>query len=340
MTDIRIAEGTAPSFASRRARRDAERAAELAALDANAIGPSPISAPTPVVAAAAVLEPAAAAPIDLGELIAELAAGPLRFPVAEPAPVHTVRNAATRPAHGRRPSAARAFLSGIAMLAVAGLGVCLALPSFAPSGADAATTGSAVPPVSTAGGQALDLGDTAVAAAGSDPNYVAFSSQSYASVMQQKYAEAGQELDPTYIPTAGAIRWPFSSEVAISAPYGYSKQYAFGWHDGIDFVPGYGVPAHAIMGGVVTWVGAEGELGYSVHIDTKVDGHTIEAIYGHMITGSSKLYPGETVAVGVTVGKTGQTGEATGPHLHLGIMVDGDLTDPYVWLSLHATNKE
>ena len=93
-----------------------------------------------------------------------------------------------------------------------------------------------------------------------------------------------------------------------------------------------------IADGVVIWVGWDGALGYCVRVQHKIAGQTVISIYAHMINDSSELYPGEQIKVGTVVGLTGQTGQATGPHLHLGITVDGQYTDPYVWLTINATN--
>ena len=383
MTDTPIAEIDAARYATRRARRAAERAQELAA------GPSPIGAElvvetTPSSAELLPAAPAAAlpiprvevapavpvpsvpaseaaevrpdpAPIDLGELEVETETTPVpRSRPSRPAtkPHHgAARRTATRriAAQGvtarprrRRRRATRALSSGVAMLCAAGLAVALALPGVGAarttSAAEASTTPTTVAAPVSAGSQSLALADSAAAAAGTTTGRDEFSAMSRADVIRAQYA--GQLYRPTFVPTAGAIRWPFAYSVAISAPYGYSSQYAFGWHDGVDFVPGYGAPVSAIADGVVIWVGWDGALGYCVRIQHEIDGHTVVSIYGHMIDGSSELYPSEQVSVGTVVGLTGQTGQATGPHLHLGLTIDGAYTDPYVWLTINATNAK
>jgi murein DD-endopeptidase MepM/ murein hydrolase activator NlpD len=71
-------------------------------------------------------------------------------------------------------------------------------------------------------------------------------------------------------------------------------------------------------------------------IVSHVDGHEIRAVYEHMQAGSSPLVVGQQVRVGDFVGLVGQTGEATAPHLHLEIDVDGARTDPIPWLKRYA----
>ena len=303
-----------------------------------------VEAESPVLSPVEPDAPAAPAAIDLGELEAETAATPVvaapraRRVAATSVRAPRSRPAAARPRHRRR--AARVLSSGVAMLCAAGLAVALALPGNGlgtTSAADASTASTGtVAATPTSGGQSLALADSAAAAAGTTASRDAFSAMSRADVIRAQYA--GQLYRPTFVPTAGAIRWPFAYSVAVSAPYGYSSSYAFGWHDGVDFVPGYGAPVSAIADGVVIWVGWDGALGYCVRIQHQIDGHTVVSIYGHMIDGSSDLYPSEQISVATVVGLTGQTGEATGPHLHLGLTIDGAYTDPYVWLTENATN--
>jgi murein DD-endopeptidase MepM/ murein hydrolase activator NlpD len=53
---------------------------------------------------------------------------------------------------------------------------------------------------------------------------------------------------------------------------------------------------------------------------------------------SSPLHVGDVVKVGDLVGLVGQTGEAVGPHLHLGIQIDGVLVDPWPWMKANAAS--
>ena len=96
-------------------------------------------------------------------------------------------------------------------------------------------------------------------------------------------------------------------------------------HQGIDFAPGYGTKVSAAIAGTVTLVGYDGELGYTVIIS---DGKHIETVYGHMIPGSAKVSVGDTVTVGQTIGKVGDSGVSTGAHLHFGLKWDGRFIDP------------
>ena len=96
-------------------------------------------------------------------------------------------------------------------------------------------------------------------------------------------------------------------------------------HQGVDFTPGYGSDVHAAIAGTVSKVGYDGELGYSISIR---DGRGMETIYGHMIPGSAKVSVGELVLLNQVIGKVGDSGVSTGPHLHFGIKLYGRYVDP------------
>jgi murein DD-endopeptidase MepM/ murein hydrolase activator NlpD len=49
-------------------------------------------------------------------------------------------------------------------------------------------------------------------------------------------------------------------------------------------------------------------------------------MYFHM--SKIDVKPGQKVSRGSVVGKVGSTGRVTGPHLHFGISVQGELVDP------------
>tara|TARA_R110002124_G_scaffold117983_4_gene275144 strand:+ start:16135 stop:16305 length:171 start_codon:yes stop_codon:yes gene_type:complete len=52
--------------------------------------------------------------------------------------------------------------------------------------------------------------------------------------------------------------------------------------------------------------------------------------------GSPAVAVGQPVTVGQLVGRVGNTGASTGPHLHLEIHLDGKPVDPYAWLTTNA----
>lgn len=97
------------------------------------------------------------------------------------------------------------------------------------------------------------------------------------------------------------------------------------FHQGIDFLPGYGSEIPAVMSGTVTVAEYSGSLGVHVYVD---DGYGMVTMYGHMIDGSIRVNVGDKVTRGQILGQVGNTGVSTGPHLHLAIEWDGVVVNP------------
>ena len=108
-------------------------------------------------------------------------------------------------------------------------------------------------------------------------------------------------------------------------------------------VPGDKAAIFASASGVVTTRDAGDNGHYSttygnvVMITSQVNGHTVRFTYAHMTTGSSALVLGQTVQVGDFIGLVGETGEATGPHLHFEVRIDGNAYDPRGWFGGRKT---
>ncbi|OJX65922.1 MAG: hypothetical protein BGO95_05810 [Micrococcales bacterium 73-13] len=317
----------APVFASRRERRAAERAAEVRA--AEPLGAAPAPAP--------VLE---ASTPDVPMPDASTAEAPPARSVPAPRPRTSHPTEARRPRRPRRRlrSIGRAVVSVGVMAVAAAFAVAVSLPAnVLGSAAPVAASDLSTDPGVVEAKQGLDVADTVIAAE-APRDRDGYASQSFADAERARYQASGQGFAPGFVPTAGAIRWPFDHSVPITSGFGYSDAYG-GFHSGIDFIPGEGAPIGAIADGVVLWIGWDNTgYGYYAKIQFAVDGHQIIAIYGHMIDGSSPMYPGQLVKAGDLVGLTGDTGIAYGAHLHLGIEQDGTLIDPFQWLTEHATD--
>jgi murein DD-endopeptidase MepM/ murein hydrolase activator NlpD len=59
-------------------------------------------------------------------------------------------------------------------------------------------------------------------------------------------------------------------------------------------------------------------------------GHGLVTVYGHQ--SSISVSNGATVQQGQTIGHVGSTGNATGPHLHFEVRVNGVARDPMSFL--------
>ena len=138
---------------------------------------------------------------------------------------------------------------------------------------------------------------------------------------------------------AKMMHWPVPTVRAISSHYGPR------WgtmHRGLDIangsVPIYGQDIVAAADGVViavnasSWYGSGWSYGYGycVIIDHGVDsqGRTIHTMYAHCSAMYARV--GQKVTGGKTViGKAGNSGDVTGPHLHFEVRVNGDRVNPY-----------
>ena len=94
-------------------------------------------------------------------------------------------------------------------------------------------------------------------------------------------------------------------------------------HNGVDFGAETGTAIRAAGTGKVTTAGWSDGYGNYVIID---HGDGLQTLYGHM----SKMLvaKGQTVAQGDVIGRVGETGLATGPHLHFEVREDGVAVDP------------
>lgn len=105
-----------------------------------------------------------------------------------------------------------------------------------------------------------------------------------------------------------------------------SSRYGARWgrtHRGLDIAAPTGTSIKAADGGTVTFSGYKNALGYMVEIN---HGNGLVTRYGHC----SKLLvkKGEKVYKGQEIAKVGNTGNSTGPHLHLEVLKNGVHQNP------------
>ncbi|MBY0274870.1 M23 family metallopeptidase [Candidatus Binatia bacterium] len=97
-------------------------------------------------------------------------------------------------------------------------------------------------------------------------------------------------------------------------------------HQGVDLAAPHGTPVRAMADGKVTFAGWFGQLGRTVRIEHANGSY--ESVYGHFSRIASSVEEGRKVRKGEIIGYVGRTGLATGPHLHLELLVDGEHVDP------------
>lgn len=134
---------------------------------------------------------------------------------------------------------------------------------------------------------------------------------------------------------AGAVLWPngTTTRPAISSPFGprpRPKPGASSDHKGTDFV-GFSV-VRAVADGVVVAAGTPGgwEAG-GTQVWIQHDGFLTRSM--HMVAGSLSVSPNQTVHAGDAIGTMGASGNVTGVHLHLEVVVGGVQIDPVPFLT-------
>jgi murein DD-endopeptidase MepM/ murein hydrolase activator NlpD len=98
-------------------------------------------------------------------------------------------------------------------------------------------------------------------------------------------------------------------------------------HEGVDFSGRYGAPVRTTAAGQVSFVGWHGEYGNTVEID---HGLGLSTRYAHLSKAFVKV--GETVTLNQEIGLVGNSGRATGVHLHYEVRVNGQARNPVNFL--------
>jgi hypothetical protein len=115
-----------------------------------------------------------------------------------------------------------------------------------------------------------------------------------------------------------ALDWPVHAR--ISSPFGPRGD---GFHPGLDLAASFGTPIHAARSGTVVFAGWDDGYGKVVVLR---HGYGVTTWYAHQ--SRIQVHAGERVGPGRVLGRVGQTGEATGPHLHFEVRVRGAAVDP------------
>ncbi|MEU6547247.1 transglycosylase family protein [Streptomyces sp. NPDC046859] len=103
-----------------------------------------------------------------------------------------------------------------------------------------------------------------------------------------------------------------------------------GYHTGVDFPVPTGTSVRSVGSGTVVGAGWEGSFGYQVVI-RHADGRYTQ--YAHLSAISVK--DGQSVGAGQRIGRSGSTGNSTGPHLHFEVRTGpgfGSDVDPVAYL--------
>jgi murein DD-endopeptidase MepM/ murein hydrolase activator NlpD len=99
------------------------------------------------------------------------------------------------------------------------------------------------------------------------------------------------------------------------------------FHPGIDIDAPYGTPVRAAADGDVTGQQMGSGYGRQIVLD---HGHDVVTLYGHL--SAIAVVPGQHVSRGQVIGYVGQTGRATGPHLHYEVRVHKVPVNPHKYM--------
>lgn len=133
------------------------------------------------------------------------------------------------------------------------------------------------------------------------------------------------KIDPSTLPAAvpGVLLVPIAGDTSANITQGYGSTafakngYQGHWHNGVDLRASIGTPVLAAEDGTVAATGNQdaycpkGAYGKFVVINHN---NNLTTLYGHL--SRIIVVKGDTIKRGQVIGYSGQTGYATGPHLH------------------------
>lgn len=127
----------------------------------------------------------------------------------------------------------------------------------------------------------------------------------------------------------------------VTSYYGYRVHPISGeknYHTGVDIGMAQGTEILAGHDGTVTLAGNAGGYGLCVAIEGEAyEGHTLTTKYGHC--SQLLVSVGQEVKAGDVIAKVGSTGNSTGPHLHLEVLVDGQYLNPLYFADTGDTSS-
>jgi murein DD-endopeptidase MepM/ murein hydrolase activator NlpD len=134
---------------------------------------------------------------------------------------------------------------------------------------------------------------------------------------------------------AGASESAASAGSTVTSSYGWRHDPFTGaakFHSGVDIRASYGQDVGAAAGGRVVFAGEQGGYGQSVIVE---HASGLQTRYAHL--SSIEVENGQTLEPGHVVGRVGQSGRATGPHLHFEVLKNGRAVNPATGGQLLAT---
>jgi len=150
--------------------------------------------------------------------------------------------------------------------------------------------------------------------------------ESFKDALQALESQLAYTVDPNRIPPAGKgiLRWPLAS-VFITQKFGnteFAKTAAYNGqgHNGVDFRASIGTPVFSSLSGTVMEVnhGVAPNCQYGKWVLVRHN-NGLTTLYAHL--SDISVSRGDVVDTGQLVGFSGNTGYATGPHLHMSVYI-------------------
>lgn len=117
---------------------------------------------------------------------------------------------------------------------------------------------------------------------------------------------------------------PLGHIACITSPFGPRSLFGRVFHYGMDFHSVIGTPVYAPANGVVEWV-CRGSKSCGNGLQIKhANGYSTR--YCHFE--SLAVKKGDKLSAGCLIGKSGNTGQSTGPHLHYAVLKNGTAVNP------------
>ena len=125
---------------------------------------------------------------------------------------------------------------------------------------------------------------------------------------------------------------------AMASGYCYRRDPIYGtskFHEGMDFSSPIGTPVYATGNGTVTNASWKSQYGNLIEIS---HGYNYTTRYAHL--SEILVKPGQAVKRGDLIGKVGNTGKSTGPHLHYEVRFRGQPQNPVNYYFYDLTPEE
>jgi murein DD-endopeptidase MepM/ murein hydrolase activator NlpD len=150
-------------------------------------------------------------------------------------------------------------------------------------------------------------------------------------------AEERQRAEEAARAEQAAVTYVSPVDAATGTPYrATGSSWSRGYHTGVDFPVPTGTSVRSVAAGEVVSAGWAGSYGYEV-IVRHADGRYSQ--YAHL--SAISVSAGQPVGAGQRVGRSGSTGNSTGPHLHFEIRTGtafGTDIDPLAYLRQHGVS--